>query len=610
LTLAIGCYDPTVPAGVPCSEPGACPTGQECDMNLGICTTDPTFARTFRDDSAADFDQPGAMLRDAIVEPNGAVGPVAYTTGRIRLSGVSGNLVGTPANATWADVDGTRTGTSLWRQLAVDYGLLAPTGLGLQATDDVTALVEGEIELEVAGTWRFQLQANDAGFVEIAAPGAADYTRLLNDVNTGSIVTYEVTTPGWYRIRGAFADSSMYMSFDLQYDPPNQPGAFLPIPVDRLRARVDDLTGFLVDGFDSENNVLYQGSTVIDSPMDLTTSGTNPYGIGIGTLTWALHTSAQFLIETEGDYAFTISSHQGHRVWLDGTKVADAYGPTDATTNTPAIHLTPGWHDLVADLEKENTATDSHLSVVVASGPMWAGQAIPADHLRPVLGRAVRWAETHSTATTVITDGSSITRSLTLTQPVNVKPMILSAGYTFTHPVRSQVGITLTPPVGSAITMVAPGSLTGAGGYDGTTVVPLGDLGPTWTLRASDSTVDAMTGSLQMFAVTLVCGGGTAPFPSTYRYESAVKNLGLTVVALGALRWQTRQGDAKVQIRSCQDQAACASQPWVDVPASGDVPNIPVGDYIQYAVDFTSDGDTPTALDWIELDFTGRGLKI
>ncbi|HSD86449.1 MAG TPA: hypothetical protein VLB44_03005, partial [Kofleriaceae bacterium] len=490
-------------------------------------------------------------------------------------------------------------------QLSIDYGQAAPSGVGLTATDDVTVLVEAEVELDVAGTWRFQLDANDAGFIEIAPPGG-DFTRLVNDVNTGTIATYAVTTPGWYRIRGAFADSAVYMQFDLQYDPPALPAVFVPIPSDRLRASVDDLSGFLVDGFDSENNVLYQGSIVIDSPLDLTTSGTNPYGIGIGTVTWALHTNAQFLIEIEGDYAFTISSHQGHRVWLDGTKVADAYGPTDATTNTPAIHLTPGWHDLVADIEKENSTADSHLSVVVASGPMWAGQPIPADHLRPVLGRAVRWAEIHSTASTVITDGSAITRTLTLTQPVNVRPMILSAGYTFTHPVRSQVGITLTPPVGSAITMVAPGSLTGAGGYDGTTIVPLGDLGATWTLRASDSTVDAMTGSLEMFAVTLVCGGGTAPFPSTYRFESAPKDLG-NVVGFGQVRWQARQGTlAKVQVRSCDDAAACASEPWVDVASSASVPALAAKRFAQYAVDFASDGDTPTALDWIELAYSAR----
>ena len=70
-------------------------------------------------------------------------------------------------------------------------------------------------------------------------------------------------------------------------------------------------------------------------------------------------------------------------------------------------------------------------------------------------------------------------------------------------------------------------------------------------------------------------------------------------MSLGAVRWQLRQGTAaKVYLRTCDLKDACSAEPWTEV-ANDATPMVEARTFVQYAVDFTSDGDTPTALDWI-----------
>ena len=88
--LVAGCYDPDPPLGIPCSDTGDCPTGQECDQATLVCML-PTELRTWREDTAEDL--AGGTTRDAIVESSGFVGPVAYAHGRVRLTGVDGDRI-------------------------------------------------------------------------------------------------------------------------------------------------------------------------------------------------------------------------------------------------------------------------------------------------------------------------------------------------------------------------------------------------------------------------------------------------------------------------------------------------------------------------------------
>ena len=128
------------------------------------------------------------------------------------------------------------------------------------------------------------------------------------------------------------------------------------------------------------------------------------------------------------------------------------------------------------------------------------------------------------------------------------------------------------------------------------------DAGPSWAFIAGDNAADAMTGNLTYAGVTIIYTGGGAPFPTSYRYESAVKDLG-NVVGFGALTWTSRQGTVKVQMRTCD--VACTTEPWINVD-NGAVPPVEAKPFAQYAVDFTSDGEVPTAFDSFELSYTAR----
>ena len=105
-----------------------------------------------------------------------------------------------------------------------------------------------------------------------------------------------------------------------------------------------------------------------------------------------------------------------------------------------------------------------------------------------------------------------------------------------------------------------------------------------------------------------MCNGGVAPFPASYRYVSAVRELG-DVAAFGPMNWQLRQASdtatALVRIRTCDTAAACQSEPWTEVTL-GTVPDVTPRRFAQYLVELTTNGDVPTALDFIELGYSVR----
>ncbi len=605
LLLWASCYDPSVKLGVPCSAAGDCPRGQQCDDLTQICMA-PTELVTWRDDTAEDFAQPGAVLANGVVEAAGFVAPTPYLTSRVRLSAIASDTIGDVATATWATAStGTITGRAFSTDLSIDYSDEIPPGLGLASGDNVTVLIEGELYLDAMGLWRLSLRANDKGFIELAAPGG-DYERITDDTNVGSIVSYMASTVGWYRFRAAFADVAQLMSFELEVDSPVLQGMFRNVDTENLRVAVDDLQGYLVDAFNEPALLAYVATAHDTQPLVDRPLAADPFGFEIGTLGWSLRWSNQVLIETEGDYAFRIVSFHGHRMWIDGMEVANNFATSATTTSTTApIHLVAGWHDVVTDVTKEDDTTPGQLSVTVESGPVWAGQPIPIDHIRPVMGRSKRWLGGSSTAVLAIPDGATAARSVFLQPPFGFVPELIEAGYVIEHPVPAQVSIVLDPPVGANITLLAAGSATGTGLYNDHTTVSVASYGTSWIFVAGDNTVDAMTGNLTGAAVTVVGRGGVAPFPTAVRYESAVRALG-NVVGYGAASWQLRQGStATVQMRSCDDAAACASEPWTDV-VNGSVPAVTARPFSQYAVAITTDGDVPTALDWFELIYSAR----
>jgi hypothetical protein len=607
----VACFSPSPPRGIPCSSSRDCPSGQVCDAVTSVCDL-PTEPFTWRDDTAEDFGADGASTDEVTVEAAGFVGPAAYLVGGLRFTGIDRNAIPNVGSTTWDQLAAaTHSGASLARGFFHDFLDRVPPGLGFSGGDNITIMFEGEVDLDAAGMWRFELTANDLGFLEIAKPGTSTFQRVVTDTNTGSVGNFDVATPGWHRVRGAFADRAMNMSLDLRYDPPNVGGNFRRIPADRMRARGGDLTGVLVDGFEEAFFVGARGSVRSAGTFGGPALASDPFGLPIGNLTFSLRFASQVLIDIDGSYSFRIDSHHGHRAWLDGASIADVFDSVPRVSTTAPVRLAPGWHDLVVDVHRNGGTTDGRLAVTVADGPMWAGQPIPADHLRPIVGRGTRWTGGTSGTVLAIPDGMAATRTITLDLPPGFTTTRIDAGLEVDHPVLASLDLVLDPPVGANVSFAAAGSLMGSGSHSEHAQVSPGTSGATWNFIATDTAADMMTGNITFAAVTLIGPGGIAPFPTRYRYTSAPRELG-DVASYGAVHWGLRQTRAdttvSVSMRTCDDAAACEAEPFVAI-TEGMPPNLPPRRFAQYTVELTGNGDVPTALDWIAIDYTAHVEK-
>ena len=130
----------------------------------------------------------------------------------------------------------------------------------------------------------------------------------------------------------------------------------------------------------------------------------------------------------------------------------------------------------------------------------------------------------------------------------------------------------------------------------------------TWTLVAQDA-ASQDTGTLLDFAVTPHFAGGEPPIPTASSFESSVRDLGTgTILSIDTLTWAERLpagSDIAVSVRTCALPGDCAAAPWSPaVTAPGGAPAVGAARYLQYRIDFTSDGDRAPALEWIRVDYT------
>jgi len=596
------CFSPHAPYGAPCATDGDCPSGQACAAETSTCGP-PGELQVWRDDSAADFGAAGAYTEEVSIEPMGAVGPAAYFAGGVRLSGIDRNAIA-DTQTPWSELAALpRAGTSFARSVELDFPG-TPLGLGLMKGDNIAILVEGEIYLDAAGAWRFELTADDLGFFELAPPSSAAFTRVVADQSTGSTGTYDVPAAGWYRFRGAFADGSGSASYELRYDSPG-PGNLRHVPASALRAPAGDLTGMIVDGFEDPFLIGPAGSILEAGTLAGISFQADPYGLPVGNSSLSLRFATQVLIDAGGDYALRIESSQGHRAWLDGRSVADKLDASPQTTVTAATTLEPGWHDLVVDLNRVN-ANSSQLDVTVASGPAWVGQAIPRDHLRPVVGRATRWAGGAAEFTSAIPDGGTLTRTVGFDVPPDLAATRIDTQIKLNHGGLATVEVKLDPPVGLTVTQVAAGTLMDSGSYSRHGTMPTSTAGGSWAFLVSDTMAgDNLTGNVTYAAVTILGSAGPAPFAGSYRYVSATRDLG-EVTGFSSIKLGLRQvgptSEVTASLRTCDAEAACAEEPWT-VVTEGTYPAVRPRRFAQYMVEVTGTDDVPTALDWIEIGY-------
>jgi subtilisin-like proprotein convertase family protein len=607
-----------------CDDGVSCPVNFECVAQMCVSTAatdapdanvepppdgtpvgDSQTAHAWKDDSPGDF---GAGRADhTTVSARGAIEPYAYYTGGVLQRASDTGQIGDPATATWADVQAfPMTGhESLTRGAEIDWGSGTPAGVGLTRSD-FSMTFEGEIRLD-AGTWTFQYNVDDKGFLEIA-DASGNFGRVAHgDWSTPGSGTFVAPATGWYPIRWALTDTGGLANVKVSVQGPGV-SSMTPVPRDRLRARVDQHPGLVMSGFD-DKLLLGNCATTIDATAPTYVDWGNglPADLGISVPDfYSVRWSGQLRVDVAGDYAFRYTSDDGQRLWIDGQQLLGAWDESYHDQVSAPVTLSVGWHDLVVDVSESYSA--ARAKVKVESGPDLVGSPLPVDRLRPVEGRAERFVQNVNHTDYTIPDLGTAQSQLTLVAPAGATVSSIDVSYTFDHTYTGDLVFTLVAPNGATRVLrnrTGQSATTDESDFYDAAFLVGAPVAGVWTLRVQDKQAQD-TGILRDFQILVHYAGGEAPIATSAAYESPVRDLG-TVAAYDAVTWDARTPSGTsvaVRLRSC-DSADCAGQVWSDpLPdPTGSFPTLVPRRYLQYRVELGSQGDQAASLESIELDY-------
>jgi subtilisin-like proprotein convertase family protein len=592
---------PDAAAGAADAPPAAIDSMIDADLEMRALSVD-TFA---------DFSADAATLDRTTVETWGAVEPIAWYTGGLVRRGSDTGTIGTSATTTWEAVQGfPSTGrVALEWSTAAGWGSAIAPGVGLTASDNWTQWDEGEIHLE-PGTWTFTLSADDHGFVEIAPPGTSNFMRVVStDWPNETSGTFVASTDDWYPFRFAYGNGGGASGIGLRYASASV--ATSPIPRDRFRARADQLTGLAELAFDDSHDL-----GAVTAALDAATPGnadwmmTCPPDLGLtANDTFSVRWSGQLRIDVAGSYTFRYVTDDGQRLWIDGKRVIDAWSDTTADTTSSAIELDVGWHDIVIDFSENTASAAAHLTVASGPDPGLVGLPLPPDRLRPIEARGERVTTGANHTDVAIPDLSTIQSTIDVTAPAGATVTSIDVGYEINHGNWGDLVVTVKAPNGA--TYVTRNRVDAGVGGDRTERISfVGFAGApaagTWTLLVQDA-VSGSTGTLLDYSITPHFTGGAPPVPAAASFVSTVRDLGAPT-GFGPLTWTARVpagAGLSVRVRTCADPGACAGAEWsAPIKTSGETPATPIARYLQYRVDFTSDGDHTASLDALTIAYS------
>ncbi len=604
LLFAGGCANAqSTPDAAPPDAPA--PDAEVPDAEVPDATT---AAGMFLDDSATDF--AGGTLDTAVIETWGAVAPRAYYTGALRVRASDTGTFTNAAAANWSQVEAmpATSRRAPGRSMGTSWGTSFPAGLGLSSGDDFTLLYDGEIYLE-AGLWTFYLSADDHAFLEMAQAGSATFSRVIS-MNAPTEVqgNFVAMTTGWYPIRLAFCEQTSSAALDLDLSGPGV-GGRTSVTRQRLRFPASGMTGMAMAGFD-DGHLLGDQQATIDAaaPAGTDWAAGLPADLGVTSADdFAVRWSGQLLVDTDGDYTFRYVTDDGQRLWIDGELLLDTLDDATHDATTSALHLDPGWHDLVVDHTEHVGGAQAFLGVT--TGPAFVGPSLPVDHLRPVEARSERFDSGVDRTDRAIADLGQVESSIAIDAPAGAKTHGVDVGWTFTHGYQGDLEITLIAPDGS-YTMVrdhtggaASGSVTERVHVTG---LDEANANGVWKLRVHD-TVSLHTGTLTDFQITVHYDAGTPPIAPAATYDSTVKDLGPAVTAYESLSWSARLGPGsavRVYARSADSPDTIVDEAWSDpiIDPDAGAPPVAARRYFQYRIELLSDGDGAAMVDWIRLD--------
>ncbi len=563
-------------------------------------------AQLWRDDSADDF-APGTLAQDAVVESWGAIGPAAWLTGGLRARASNDAQFTDPAAATWAALEQiVPAGVGFSELQPVVYGTDRPRGIGLTTSETWTVWYDGEVWLD-PGEHTWSLTVDDAAFLELAAPGTAEFTRVVGATAAATMLaSYQASVAGWHPIRVGFTEVQVDADLAVLLEPP---GGNLPvaIPRDRLRVRADALTGLHWLGFDdSLLGAPRLGPFLYDDPaFEYSPSNGDVTALGFTDAErFAMRWSGQLRVDIAGAYAFELISNDGQRMWIDGTAVLDFWAEAPQTQTTAPIELDVGWHDVIIDLAEGTGAQDLRLRI--DAGPELTGENLPVARLRPVAPRLERTADAIG-APDLIFDNSITEIDLAIAAPTGATSIAVDVSYTIDHSAWDDLEIEVVSPDGAQYPLLADqtSTLTGRHTVRHAVVTAGATVGGVWKLVVTDNaTLDI--GDVEAAAMTARYRGGEPPIATLAVYESAIEELG-AAIGLDRVSWAGRLpagSSVAVRMRTCDAIGGCPIEPWSEpVTTSGASPAVLARRFAQYRIELTGDGDVAPWLDWIEIGY-------
>ncbi len=610
-----------------CEDGQTCPSGFDCVHAICIQPSpdvdataapdapeqrDGATAQALVDDSAEDFT---GSFEQAALQARGAIEPYAYYTGGVLQRASDSGVIASGGTTTWAQVQAfASTGqAAIARSTDLAWGSgETPAGIGLSHGDSWTLSFEGEVWL-AAGTWTFQLDADDHAFVELAPADASAFERVVSaDFPTVAQGSFVATADGWYPIRWAGSDDGGAARATLRFQGPGV-GSATPIPRHRLRVRAVKLTGLVLAATD--DLILlgdHQTTLDIEAPADVDWGSGRPADLGLTSDdSFSVRWTGQLRVDVAGAYSFRYDTDDGQRLWIDGARLLDAWDTSPHEQVTASVDLEVGWHDLVID--STDAGSFARALLTVETGPDLVGLPLPVSRLRPVEGRAERYETGFNRGDVSIPDSGGGTAQTTITfdAPAGAQVTGLELSYTFDHTFPADLVVTLIAPSGAQLLL-----RNRVGG--GTAVVGDSDhyvftaanglpVAGTWALRFADLEIQDV-GVIRDFQLTLHHDAGEPPVPALAAYESPVRDLG-NVVIVERVSWNARVpagSDVAVLLRTCATAEACAAEPWSAalVDASGATPpDVAPRRFVQYRVELGSSGDAAAALEAVRIDY-------
>lgn len=564
---------------------------------------------------ANDLAAPGYTAVNMTIEPRGSLTPSAYTYGALVAHSMTSTKLWTHGAIIWASLDPTMaSGAGLWRGDAINTA----TGLdylGIATLPiKVTLWFEGEVWLEAGSNEQFSLHGNDIAFIELANPGSAHYTPLMESDATTAVA---VPVTGWYPIRIGFADGDGNGDFTFTHSD----GAAPPIPWtrERLRARAGELAGtsrtvfghqILGGGFaPTQQPVSYLEQVDLLKALDF-----DPTPQLVGPDDWSARYAGQIYIAEPGAYTLQVTSDDGNSARLGTVVKATDWDRDHGVGLNPAVTtvnatLPAGWNDIVLDYNEVTGTRAMHAEI---KGPGFPDAVpVPRALLRPVEAADDRLATGGDDGSHDVPENGGPGEPATAIAKVAGFPGETVSAIDVTYEVDSrhwnQIRIDLEAPAtaGPGVRRIIRDRETRDMDADRIlqqTITPTSDAAPLlggpsggdWKLHVYDDPGGpGNNAQLKSAKITLHTTGGPERIARTASWTSPVLDAATCVRTIEGVTWTERLPDGaglEVHVGTCQ-QADCSDGPaWSPAVAMSTAVEVPPGRYVQLRVDMTSNG--------------------